>query len=176
MFNHVMLNMNVLDGTMLDINIWNFIWSAVNIIILFVLLRIFLFKPVHKIMDDRTQSIQNDIDSAKKAKEDAERLKEEYAESVSNAKEEANKIIMKAHEDAESEKAQIIAKSQKEAEEIVQSAGKSIENEKKRIIQQAQSEIADLAIETASKIIGANLDDDRNRQLVNKFLEEEADK
>ena len=66
---------NPLSGTMLDINIWNFIWSAVNIVILFILLKIFLFKPINKLMDDRTQSIQNDIDSAEKAKKEAEELK-----------------------------------------------------------------------------------------------------
>ncbi len=169
--------MDAVKGTMLDINIWNFIWSAVNIIILFILLKIFLFKPINKLMDDRTQSIQNDIDSAKKAKEDAEALRQQYADSISDAKSEADKIIMKAHEDAESEKAEIIRKSQEEAEEIVNAAGKTIENERKRVLQQAQSQIADLAIEAASKIIGANVDDEKNRKLVDEFLSaEEGDK
>ncbi|MBQ1464018.1 MAG: hypothetical protein IIZ18_04330, partial [Ruminococcus sp.] len=53
-----------LKGTMLDINIWNFIWTAVNLIILYILLRIFLFKPINKLMEDRTRSVQEDIDSA----------------------------------------------------------------------------------------------------------------
>ena len=78
-----------LKGTMLDINIWNFIWTAVNLIILYILLRIFLFKPINKLMEDRTRSVQEDIDSAKKAKEDAEALKQQYEESISEAKDEA---------------------------------------------------------------------------------------
>lgn len=166
---------SALEGTMLDINIWNFIWAAVNIILLFILLRIFLFKPINKLMDDRTQSIQKDIDDAKKAKEEAEELKQQYEESISDAKEEAGRIIMQAHEDAEAERTAIIRKSQEEAEEIVSAAGKTIENERKRAIQQAQSQIADLAIEAASKIVGANLDDDKNRRLVDEFLSEEED-
>ena len=95
---------NPLSGTMLDINIWNFIWSAVNIIILFVLLKIFLFKPINKLMDDRTQSIRNDIDSAEKAKKEAEELRQHYENSLGEAKEEAKKIIMKAHDEAEIER------------------------------------------------------------------------
>ena len=168
---------NPLSGTMLDINVWNFIWSAVNIIILFVLLKIFLFKPINKLMDDRTQSIQNDIDSAEKAKKEAEELRQQYENSIGEAKEEAKKIIMKAHDEALDEKAAIIRKSQEEAEEIVNAAGKTIENERKRVLQQAQTQIADLAIEAASKIVGANLDDEKNRKLVDEFLSaEEGDK
>lgn len=165
--------MDALKGTMLDVNIWNFIWSAVNIIILFVLLRIFLFKPITKIMNERTRTIQDNLDKAEKSRQEAEKLKEQYAESISNAKEEAQKIIMKAHDEAEAEKSAILKKSQEEASEIISNAGKTIENERKRIIQQAQSQIADLAIETASKIIGENIDDERNRRLVDEFLSAE---
>lgn len=158
---------------MLDINIWNFIWSAVNIIILFILLKIFLFKPINKIMDERTRSIQEDIDYAKKSREEAEALKQEYAEDINEAKAEAQKIIMKAHEDAEAEKAVILQKSQEEADQLVSDANKAIESKRKRVLAQAQTQIADLAIEAASKIIGENVDDEKNRRLVDEFLSEE---
>lgn len=167
--------MDALKGTMLDVNIWNFIWSAVNIIILIVLLRIFLFKPITKIMNERTRMIQDNLDKAEKSRQEAEELKEQYAENLSNAKEEAQKIIIKAHDEAEAEKSAILKKSQEEASEIISDAGKTIENERKRIIQQAQTEIADLAIEAASKIIGENVDDEKNRRLVDEFLSSEGD-
>ena len=83
---------------------------------------------------------------------------------------------MKAHENAESERSAIIRKSQEEAEKIVADADKTIENERKRVLRQAQSEIADLAIEAASKIIGENVDDEKNRKLVDKFLSDEEGK
>ena len=158
---------------MLKFEFWSILEAALNVLILFVILRIFLFKPVNKIMNERTRSVQDDIDSAKKAREDAEDLKEQYENTISEAKEEAKNIIMKAHEDAESERAAIIKKSHEEAEQIVAEADKTIENERKRIIRQAQSEIADLAIEAASKIVGANVDDEKNRRLVDEFLSNE---
>ncbi|MDE5556657.1 MAG: F0F1 ATP synthase subunit B [Ruminococcus sp.] len=160
---------------MLDVNIWNFIWSAVNIIILFILLRIFLFKPITKIMNERTRIIQDNLDKAEKSRQEAEELKQQYAESISNAKEEAQNIIMKAHDEAEAEKSAILKKSQEEASEIISDAGKTIENERRRIIQQAQTQIADLAIEAASKIIGENVDDEKNRRLVDEFLSAEEE-
>ena len=162
---------------MLDFEFWSIFEAVVNIIILFVLLRILLFKPINKMKAERTRTIQNDLDSAQKAKEEAEELRQQYEDSISEAKEKANQIIMKAHEDAESERTAIIRKSQEEAEKIVADADKTIENERKRVLRQAQSEIADLAIEAASKIIGENVDDEKNRRLVDKFLsEEEGDK
>lgn len=167
--------MDALKGTMLDVNIWNFIWSAVNIIILFILLRIFLFKPITKIMNERTRTIQDNLDKAEKSRQEAEELKQQYAESLSNAKEEAQQIIMKAHDEAEAEKSAILKKSKEEASEIISDAGKTIENERKRIIQQAQTQIADLAIEAASKIIGENVDDEKNRRLVDEFLSAEEE-
>ncbi len=160
---------------MLDIDIWNFIWSAVNLLLLFIVLKIFLFKPVNKIMDERTRSIQNDIDSAKKSMEEAEALKQQYTEDLSNAKEEARRIVMKAQDDAAAEKAVLMQRSKEDADKLVADANKAIENERRRVLQQAQSQIADLAIEAASKIIGENVDDEKNRRIVDKFLSEEGE-
>lgn len=160
---------------MLDIDIWNFIWSAVNLLLLFIVLKIFLFKPVNKIMDERTRSIQNDIDSAKKSMEEAEALKQQYTEDLSNAKEEARRIVMKAQDDAAAEKAVLMQRSKEDADKLVADANKAIENERRRVLQQAQSQIADLAIEAASKIIGENVDDEKNRLIVDKFLSEEGE-
>ncbi len=162
---------------MLNFDFWSIFWAVLNILILFVLLRIFLFKPINKIMDDRTQSIQKDIDDAAKAKEEAEALKQQYADSIGEAKEEAGKILREAHEAAENERAAILNRSHEEAEKIVGAAGETIENERRRVIRQARAQIADLAIEAASKVVSANLDDKKNRKLVDEFLAEgEADK
>ena len=161
---------------MIKFEFWYIVETVINVLILFILLRIFLFKPINKMKADRTRTIQDNLDSAEKAKAEAEELRQQYEDSISEAKEKANQIIMKAHEDAESERSAIIRKSQEEAEKIVADADKTIENERKRVLRQAQSEIADLAIEAASKIIGENVDDEKNRKLVDKFLSDEEGK
>lgn len=159
---------------MLDVDIWNFIWPVINIILLFILLRIFLFKPINKIMNDRTASVQNDIDSAKKSLEEAEAMKKQYAETLAGAQEEAQQIILSAREEAAASQKEILQNSQNEAQQIIDSASKTIENERKRVMQQAQTQIADLAIAAASKIIEENVDDEKNRQIVSRFLSEEG--
>ena len=161
---------------MIKFEFWYIVETVINILILFILLRIFLFKSINKMRDERTRTIQDNLDSVEKAKTEAEELRQQYEDSISEAKEKANQIIMKAHEDAESERSAIIRKSQEEAEKIISDADKAIENERKLVLRQAQSEIADLAIEAASKIIGENVDDEKNRRLVDKFLSDEEGK
>ena len=158
---------------MLNFEFWSIFEAVANIIILFVLLRIFLFKPLNKMKQERTRTIQENLDSAEKARTEAEELKEQYENTIGEAKEEAKNIIMKAHEDAESERAAIIKKAHEEADQKVAEADKEIENERKKVLRQAQSQIADLAIEAASKIVGANVDDEKNRRLVDEFLSNE---
>ncbi len=62
---------------MLTFNI-SILYNVINILVLFVLLKIFLFKPVTEIMEKRKAMIQQDLDDAKKAKDDAEQMKGEY--------------------------------------------------------------------------------------------------
>jgi len=158
---------------MLNFEFWSIVETVANIIILFILLRIFLFKPINKMKNERTRTIQENLDSAGKARTEAEELKEQYENTIGEAKEEAKNIIMKAHDDAESERAAIIKKAHEEADQKVAEADKEIESERKKVLRQAQSEIADLAIEAASKIVGANVDDEKNRRLVDEFLSNE---
>ena len=86
------------------------------------LLRIFLFKPLNKMKQERTRTIQENLDSAEKARTEAEELKEQYENTIGEAKEEAKNIIMKAHDDAESERAAIIKKAHEEADQKVAEA------------------------------------------------------
>ena len=158
---------------MLNFEFWSIVETVANIIILFILLRIFLFKPINKMKNERTRTIQENLDSAEKARTEAEELKEQYENTIGDAKEEAKNIIMKAHDDAESERAAIIKKAHEEADQKVAEADKEIESERKKVLRQAQSQIADLAIEAASKIVGANVDDEKNRRLVDEFLSNE---
>lgn len=153
------------------------IWTFINIILLFLLLRIFLFKPINKVMDERNQKIQNDIDAAKKAKEEAEELKKQYNDTLKTAKDKAHGIVSEAVERAEDERKAILQKAEDEAQDIFKKTSKTIEIERKRSVQEAQTQIADLAIAAASKILGENVDDEANRKLVDYFLAEEgADK
>lgn len=153
---------------------WNIIWAIANILILYILLRIFLFKPINKIMDERTNAIQSDIDNARQSKEEAEELKEQYTESLADAKSKAKQIMTKAYEEAAIEKRKILNQSQEEANQIIANANINIENERKRTMLEAEGQIADLAMAAAAKLIDKNISDDVNKKLIDDFLAEEG--
>ena len=151
------------------------LYTIANILILFLLLRIFLFKPINKIMEERTKAIEGDLAHAEDSKAEAEKLKQEYTEALDEARHEALKIVADAREQAVNARSDILQKAEKEAQETFALNAKAIENERKRSVQAAHSKFADLAIAAASKIIGKSVDDNDNRQLVDDFLQEEGD-
>ena len=88
---------------MIKFEFWYIVETVANILILFILLRIFLFKPINKMRDERTRTIQDNLDSAEKAKTEAEELRQQYEDSISEAKEKANEEVNKAAQKANDE-------------------------------------------------------------------------
>ena len=157
---------------MLTFNI-SILYNVINILVLFVLLKIFLFKPVTEIMEKRKAMIQQDLDDAKKAKDDAEQMKGEYT--LNTAKNQAADIVKDAKTRAEVEYNSIIEQGNKDAAVIMANADKTIAQEKERAIKQSKAEMADLAISMASKLVEKNVDATTNKKLIDDFLSEAGD-
>lgn len=157
---------------MLNINIWSILWTVVNLLVFFLLLRIFLFKPVINMMERREQMIQDDLDSAKAAKEEQEQLKAKYEAELAEAHKEAVKISANAKKRAEKESAEIIADAHAEAESLIANAQRAIEHDRQEAIDSARSEIAGLAVLAASRVIAKNIDEESNREFAEQLLAE----
>ena len=141
---------------------------------LFLFLKKFLFGRVNAIMEKRAQMVQADLDHAKETVAEAEQLKTNYLETMSGAQSEAKELIAKAQKIANEQRDQITQQAQRDADRIMANAKKEIVLEQQRSLESAQSAIADLAMAAASKVVGANLDDAANRDLVDAFLTEEG--
>lgn len=157
---------------MLNVNIWDILWTVVNLLVFFLLLRRFLFKPVIEMMDRREQIIKGDLESAKAAKKESEELKAKYEAELADAHKEAVKIAGNAKKRAEAEGAEIIADAQKEAESLIANAQDAIERDRQEAIESARSEIASLAVMAASRVIAKNIDEDSNREFAEQLLAE----
>ena len=142
---------------------WGIIWTVVNILILFVLLRIFLFKPVMGMIENRQAMIRNQLDDAENKNREADELKGRYEESLKNAKEESFQIVNDAKERAKVQYAQ-----------IKQQADKSAEADREQMMREAQAELAQVALAAASKLIGSNVDAEANKNMLDQFLSEEG--
>ncbi len=158
---------------MLTLN-WNIFWVVFNIILLFILLRIFLYKPLQNIMQKRTDLIQNEITSAETRNKEATALKEQYESSLKNAKAESDEIVGQAKERAKIQYDQIVGSASEEAAQIVSQARKTAESDRAQMMRDAQSELADVAMAAAARLIGKNIDDEANRKMLDDFLSEEG--
>lgn len=151
---------------------WNLVFIIINILVLYLLLRKFLFGPVLKIMDERAAMIQNDLDGAKKAKADAEKMKADYEAEIADAHSQAVEITNAAKKRAGKECDLMLENARAESAKIISEAEKAVEQERSKAMDDAKFEIADLALLAASKIISKNVETADNKQLAESFISE----
>ena len=128
----------------LDISL---VWVIINLLVLYLLLKKFLFKPVCKMMDERSAKIQSDLDGAAQAKADAEKMKSDYEAEIADAHSQAVEITNKAKAQAGRECDLMLENARAESAKIMKEAEKSIANEKEKAMDDAKYQIADLAIQ-----------------------------
>lgn len=140
---------------MLSLNVWNLLFTVINVLVLYLLMKKFLFKPVLAVLDKRKEMIASNMEEARKSQQEAESLKSDYEEKLSSAKEEAQAIVHNARELAEQERAGILEKTRVESEQMIEKAKAAILSEQEQAQQEAKEEIAKLAVLAARKIIEA---------------------
>lgn len=138
---------------MLNLDPWNILFTVINLLIFFLIIKFFLLKPIKKVMDEREQMIKDDFDSAKKTKKEAEELKAEYENDLKTAKDKATQITAEAKKTAELQKNKIIDNANKQAKQIVDKAQKDASLEYDRTMAVLESEIASLALVAAEKVV-----------------------
>ena len=144
---------------------WELLFQIINTVILFLVLKKLLFKPVLNI-------IEKDLATGAKAKNEGIALKKEYEEKVSLAKEEGKEIIKQATSRAEEKSNQIIADAQAEASSLKSKATKEIAQQKEQAIAEIRNDISDIAILAASKVLEEDIDKSKHEDLIEKFIKE----
>lgn len=151
---------------------WELIIQIINTIILFVVLKKILFKPVLDIIDSREQGIKNDIAIGEEAKKKGLSLKEEYEQKISVAKNEGQEIIKQATLRAEQKSEEIISTAKEEANNLKERASQDIERERQKVMNELKNDISSIAILAASKVIEKDIDQAKHEEMINKFIEE----
>ena len=154
---------------------FNIIWTVVNLLILFVLLRIFLFKPVLGMIEKRKGIIQNSLNEADEKNAAAGELKKQYENSLKDAKQESFQIVSDAKDRAQVQYNQIIDKANADASQIVKQANAAAEADRDKILKDAQAELAEVALAAASKLLGTTVDAKANKDMLDAFLAEAGD-
>ena len=154
---------------------WSLVWTIINLIIFYLLMKRFLVGPVLGIMEKRKNLIAQELENAKAAQEKAEELKGHYEGALAGAKEESAQIIEAARADAKSESERMLKEANLEAAKIIENARVTAEQEKENALQGAKSEIAGLALEAARKLLSEGSTEKGNSMLYDEFLAKAGD-
>ena len=149
-----------------------FIWTILTFLVLLGLLAKFAWTPLLQALENRQSSIRKALDDAAQAKQELERLHEQSAQIIREARVEAESIVAKSRADAERLRAEMKDKARAEADAVVRNAERQIQLETTRALQQIRTEAVDLSVMIASKIIQRNLSKDDNERLIDEALKQ----
>ncbi|MCK5591270.1 MAG: F0F1 ATP synthase subunit B [Candidatus Pacebacteria bacterium] len=154
----------------LGLNYKLIIAQSVNFVLLLLILQRLAYKPLLKMLKDRSDKIEKSLEQAKKIEEELKNTEETKLIEIKKAKVGAVEIIKEAHETAEKKSQESIENTRQKAEEILDKAKKEIISEKERSIAEAKKEIADVSIQIAEKLISSNIDKNQQKELVDDVL------
>ena len=158
----------------LGINLPLLIAFVVNFVILFGLLGLVLYKPVTKMLDERSRKIKESMEQAEATKAQYARAEEEVKKLISKAREDGQALISQASQMGERLKEEAKEGARKEAQVIVDRTRAELEEERDEIIDDLRREFVDISISAAEKVIRETLDKERHRRLIEETLEESA--
>ncbi len=147
-----------------------FLAQICNLMIQIVILKKFLLEPVNKILNERKAKADADIVAAEQARLEAQTMKDEYEQSLANAKSEANGIVAAAQKTATARSESIVGEARAAAAQLKEKAQEDIALEKKKAINQVKDEIGDMAMDIASKVVEREIDKKDHQALIDEFI------
>lgn len=155
----------------ISVNLWQIIISLLNLLILFLILKKLLFKPVKKILAERQAQVDDIYNEANQANKEAQTNKQAYADKLAASKEEATNILRNARELAEQSSQEIIQEAHNKADSAVRKANAEIANERKKAINEIKNEISEISINIAEQVVGREINEKDHSDLINNFIE-----
>ncbi len=153
----------------------NLLFNIINIIVLFLLLRKFLIKPILNVMNKRDEIIKNGLDNARTKEAEATVMKNKYEKQLSEANKESAQIISDAKKEAQAKSQNILDDANKRADIIMQNANKEIEVAKTKAVSEAKEQIAQLAVEVAKKVATTSSNEQSDSDMYDEFIKEAGD-
>jgi F-type H+-transporting ATPase subunit b len=145
-------------------------WTLIIFGILYFMLRRWAFPAILGAVEKREKALEDALASAKRDREEAQKLLENHHRQIEAARGEAQKLIAEGRAVAEKMRTDLLEQTRQEQQGLLERARREIETEKERAVAQLRREAVNLAIAGASKVIEENLDNTKNRQLVEGFL------
>ncbi len=159
----------------LGINLPSLLAQIVNFAILLGILYLVAYKPVMRMLDERSRRIKESMEQTEEIKQQAEKAEEEFKKRIEQAGRKGQEIIDRAVLTGEEVGQKARAEAKKEAEALLARARAEIRRERDEVIDELRQEFADLTILAAGKVIEQSLDKEAHRQLIDRVLEESTE-
>ena len=156
----------------LGINLPLLVVFVVNFIILLVMLRLFLYQPVMKVLDERAKRTKDAMELAEATKKEYEQAKGEVQKQIEKGRQEAQAIITQAMQVGERLKGESREEAAKQAQVMIDRARSELEAERDKIVGDLRREFVDISIAAAGKVIKETLDKEKHRKLIEETLQE----
>jgi F-type H+-transporting ATPase subunit b len=156
----------------LGINLPLLVVFIINFIVLFVLLRIFLYKPVLKMLDERAKRTKEGMELAEATKKEYEQARVEVQKQIEKGRQEAQAIIAQTMQVGERLKEESRQEATKQAQVIVDRTRAELEAERDKIVEDLRREFVNISISAAEKVIKETLDKEKHRKLIEETLQE----
>ena len=160
---------------LLGVNFWTALFVLLNTLAIFFVAKKFLFKPVMKIIKDRQDEIDGMYQAAGDAKKQAEAMRGEYQQKLTAAQQTSERIVKEAVSRGQAREEEILRKANADAAAIMDKASSDIALENKKAINDAKDEISDLAMAIAGKVVGRELNEADQKDLIDRFIDNLGD-
>ncbi|PKB74600.1 MAG: ATP synthase F0 subunit B [SAR202 cluster bacterium Io17-Chloro-G8] len=164
--------MVLLGVTELGVNLPSLVAYLVNFILLLGILGVFAYKPLMRMLDERTERIRESLEAADLARQEAANAQEAIQEQITEARREGQRIMDQTREAAERFRTEEMEKARQEAEAFVERARADIQRERDTALQEVRASFGDLAITAAERVIRSSLDRTAHENLIAQVLEE----
>ena len=162
--------MSIQSLPIISVNLWDILISLANLLIIFTILKRFLFKPVQKVMAARQEQVDKMYGDAEEDRNAAVGMKQEYEARLATAREEADGIVKNAVQTAQRKGDAILSEASTQASRMKQKAEEEISMERKQMLMDVRSEISDIAVSIASKVVEREVQKKDHDAFVDEFI------
>ena len=156
----------------LGINLGYLISQIVNFTLLAVLLYFVAYKPILRMLDQRSERIKQGLEDAELESRRAAEMEQEFEQRLAEARKEGQEIVAQATQMSEKARQEILETAREEARAQVEKAKEEISRERELAMSELRQQVADLSLSISEKVIGEALDQQRQRDLIADFLEQ----
>lgn len=156
----------------ISVNLWQILISLINLILMYRILKRFLFRPVKAIVAKREEEVEGSYREAAKQRKEAEALGAHWEEKLSHAQEEAEKLMLRAEEEAAHRRAAMLAEAREEAAMLLRNARTEAELEKEKARAEIREQIVEISHQVATSVLEREVSSADQERLVDDFLKD----